>query len=322
VHLRFDDVPPAVALEPPDPADPTLLSAQAADAVSGIAQGQIEVRRSTSDSWHSLPTNFDGTHLTAHVDDENLPNGTYAVRAHAVDAAGNERTTSTRADGQSATITLPLRLRTRFQRISRHNPRAGMAGRIRVGYGRAVRIRGRLVTAEGNPLQDAEIQVFSQARRQGARTRLVAQLKTSRRGAFSYRAPKGVSRTIRFRYDGTPTIEGATHEIALLVRARSTLHTNGHRFRNGDTVRFHGHLAGRSIPAGGKLVELQVILRGAWHTFATTHAGRRGTWRYDYRFNGTLGRQTYRFRVRIPRESNYPYETGASRSVVVRVRGL
>ena len=42
--------------------------------------------------------------------------------------------------------------------------------------------------------------------RLGARTRLVATLKSSRRGGFSYRAPKGVSRNIQFRYAGTATI--------------------------------------------------------------------------------------------------------------------
>jgi hypothetical protein len=105
------------------------------------------------------------------------------------------------------------------------------------------------------------------------------------------------------------------------VRAGSTIHASDSKVLNGQTVRFHGRLRGNSVPPGGKLIELQVVLRGRWHTFATVHTGPRGRWHYDYRFDGTQGRQRYRFRVRIPREAEYPFETGHSRAVRVKVRG-
>jgi hypothetical protein len=151
---------------------------------------------------------------------------------------------------------------------------------------------------------------------------LTATLKTNRRGGFSYRAPKGVSRTIRFRYEGTGTIRSATRDVALLVRARTTLRPSRRFFVNGETMRLRGRLRGRGIPPEGKLVELQVLLRGRWRTFATTRAALDGRWYYDYRFDGTRGSQTYRFRARVPREATYPYETGGSRVLRVRVRGL
>ena len=91
---------------------------------------------------------------------------------------------------------------------------------------------------------------------------------------------------------------------------------------NGETVRFHGRLKGRGIPTAGKLIELQVLLRGRFRTFATTHSDRHGRWHYDYRFDGTRGRQVYRFRAHIPREVAYPYEPGRSRIVKVSVRGV
>jgi 5-hydroxyisourate hydrolase-like protein (transthyretin family) len=213
VHLRFDDSAPAVTFAPLDPSDPTLVVASASDAVSGVAQAQIELRRRGSDTWQLLPTSHDGRRMTARIDDELLARGVYELRAHAVDAAGNERTTSTLADGQLATVALPLRLGTRFQRAGlKHgrNGSASMARRVRVAYGHGVRIRGRLATAQGNPVPEVDVLVYSHARRRGASTHLVATLKTSRRGGFSYRAPKGVSRTIEFRYSGTPTIRGAT----------------------------------------------------------------------------------------------------------------
>lgn len=63
-------------------------------------------------------------------------------------------------------------------------------------------------------------------------------------------------------------------------------------------------------------------LRGQYRTFATTRSGRTGRWSYGYRFDGTRGRQVYRFRARVPREANYPYVTGVSRHLRVVVRGL
>jgi hypothetical protein len=236
------------------------------------------------------------------------------MRARAVDHANNERTTDARTDGQRAELALPIRLKTRLRvgTVRRGARRVRYRSNFRVGYGRATRFRGRLTTRDRNPIQDAEVLVFSQARRDGAPMRLVATLKTSRRGGFSFRAPKGVSRTIRFRYGGTGTIRTATRNVGLLVRAGSSIRTGRRRYVNGETAEFRGRLRGRGIPAEGKLVELQVLLRGRFRTFATTRANRRGRWAYRYRFDGTRGRQVYRFRARVPRESNYPYESGTS----------
>jgi hypothetical protein len=63
-------------------------------------------------------------------------------------------------------------------------------------------------------------------------------------------------------------------------------------------------------------------VRGKWRTFATTRAGQRGLWSYGYRFDGTRGNQIYRFRARVPRETGYPFATGRSGVVRVRVRGV
>ena len=183
-------------------------------------------------------------------------------------------------------------------------------------------MRGRLAGPDGNPIADAEVLVYTQTLRPGAAVRLAATLKTSRRGGFSYRAPKGPSRMVRFRYAGTSTIRAATQDVRFLVHAQSTLRANRRSVVNGETVRFRGRLRGRGIPRAGKLVELQVLLRGRFRTFATVHTDRRGRWHYDYRFDGTRGRQVYRFRARIPREIAYPYEPGRSRLVKVAVKGV
>ena len=46
-----------------------------------------------------------------------------------------------------------------------------------------------------------------------------------------------------------------------------------------------------------------------------------GRWRFPYRFGGTVGRVTYRFRARLPAEGGYPFISGNSRVVEVVVRG-
>src|SRR3954447_1911609 len=325
LHLRFDDDPPQVSLAPLDASDPTLLTAPATDSVSGIGSGQIEIQRAGQSTWQPLPTQVEPGRLTARLDDERLKDGTYLLRADAYDGAGNGRVSQTLPDGNLAQLTLPLRIKTRLRvGIVRHihgKRRLRYRSRARVKFGRPARFRGRLTTSERNPIADADVLVYSQARSTGSTQRLVATLKTSRRGGFSYRTPKGPSRTIRFRYAGQPTVRSATHDIGLLVRAGTTLHTSRKRVVNGETARFHGRLRGGHIPAAGKLVELQVRLRSKWRTFATTRASRHGRWHYDYHFDGTRGRVTYRFRARIPREATYPYDGGVSRVRRVVVRG-
>jgi hypothetical protein len=95
-----------------------------------------------------------------------------------------------------------------------------------------------------------------------------------------------------------------------------------HHVNNGESVAFHGRLKGQPIPAGGKLVELQVFTRGQWRTFAQPRAdARSGLWAYRYRFEAISGRVTFRFRARVRKEATYPYDLGVSRQVRVAVRG-
>jgi hypothetical protein len=105
------------------------------------------------------------------------------------------------------------------------------------------------------------------------------------------------------------------------VPARTTLRVNRASLRNGESVRFSGRLAGRPVPEGGKLIDLQAHYRGRWRTFATPRSDGRGRWSYRYRFGATRGLVSYRFRARIRREAAYPYELGYSRTIAVTVRG-
>ena len=105
------------------------------------------------------------------------------------------------------------------------------------------------------------------------------------------------------------------------VPGLTSLGVNHRRVLNGQAVTFNGRLRTLPAPAGGKLVELQVRLSGRWQTFRTIRTDPAGRWAIRYRFKRTRGVQRYRFRARLPREANYPFATGGSRPLTVRVRG-
>jgi hypothetical protein len=325
VVLRFDDEAPDLAFDDVDAADPTRVSVRTSDRVSGVARGEVELRRLGLAAWHPLGTQLQGDRLVAHVDDETLPDGTYEFRARAVDRAGNERSTELRASGARMEMALPIRIKTAIRAgVPRRSKRGRvrLLGRAHVAFGRRVRVSGRLTDRSGAPLTDAQVLVFQVPRQDGAKFSPLATLRTSGSGGFSYLAAPGPSRTLLLRYPGTTTIRPSSSEVSLLVPAASTFRVSRHFALNGETVTFRGRLRGRPVPASGKLVELQAHVRGHWRTFATTTADARGVWSYAYRFDGTRGRQVYTFRARVPHEATYPYEIGRSGRVRVTVVGL
>ncbi|MTD43805.1 hypothetical protein GKE82_05655 [Conexibacter sp. W3-3-2] len=322
--LRYDDASPEVELEPLTADDPTRVTAKVSDRGSGLVSGAIEMRRVGATEWTALATTVDAERLIARIDDEGLGDGLFELRARAADHAGNERSTTTMKDGRTAQITLPLRLKTKLAVgvVKRSRRGEKLVSAARVSYGQLVRVRGRMTSPEGNPLQDLEVQAVSQVLDGVTPPRVIATVKTSRTGRFSFLVRKGPSRSITIRYAGAPQVRSVTRDLKLNVRSRTTIRPNRRSFVNGDTVRFRGAVTTGRIPGAGKLIEVQVLSRGKWRTFATTRTGKKGTWRHDYRFDGTNGRVTYRFRARVPRESGYPFVTGGSRSIRVRVRGL
>ena len=334
VHLRFDPTPPQVAIRPTDPENPSHVLVDAADDVSGVVRGEIEMRREGTETWRRLDAAAVPGGFAALVNDERLRDGVYELRAHVWDAAGNERSTTQLSTGQPARVTLPLRVKTLLRvgkalKLRRSGARRGhrqrrtiYVSRPLLKHGRRVRLRGRLTAPGGNPLASVPIDVAARTDLPGAAFTPVATLTTSRTGRFNYLVPAGPSRVFRFHYAGAPKIRPQTREVEVRVRAASGIRPSRRAVVNGETVLFVGRLRSGAIPPGGKLVELQYFDRGKWRTFRTARAGVDGLWRIAYRFDGTRGVRRYRFRVRIPIEFGYPFSTGSSRSVRVTVRGL
>jgi hypothetical protein len=335
--LRFDPEPPQLAFEPMDAADPLRVVVNAVDRHSGVVSGEIEMRATGATTWHGLATDREGPLLIAHVDDERFRKGAYEFRAHAVDQAGNEASTGRRADGSAATLRLPARIETRLavgvphtvvrRRIERrHGHRRLVRRRIRqldsnviARHGRRIRLSGFLANADGQPIDGATIEALE--KRPGGALAPVGLATTGTDGKFHYVVKATRNRDLLFRYGGSRRIGSAAADFALLVPADTSIRPDRQSLLNGQQVRFSGRVITRPLPAKGKLIEMQAHFRGRWRTFSTVRAGPGGLWRFPYRFGGTVGRVTYRFRARLPAEGGYPFISGNSRVVEVVVRG-
>jgi hypothetical protein len=323
--LRLDRMAPSVTMTPPAADDPTRVHVAASDATSGVASLAVEVHRDGSDTWIPVPVSGPPGDASAVIDDQHFPAGTYEVRARAVDAAGNERTATSWNGRNPAALRLPARIVTRLV-MTTSGPkysRGETARHVRIRLGRRVPLHGRMTMPGGNPVSAADVAVAQRVDLPGTRWRPVALVRTSRSGWFAFRAPRGPNRILRFSYDGTPTLRGVRRFVRIGVRAATTIVPTPRHVVNGAYVRFHGRLRGGWLPAGGKLVELQVFTRREWRTFAEPRASARtGRWSFNYRFETIVGRVSFRFRAVIPHEAAYPYDSGTSRPTRVEVRGL
>lgn len=326
VKFGLDEAPPNLSLGLPRAEDPTALPLTASDEISGIQSAEIEVRRVGAQEWRPLPVEPSHGGLVGRLEDEVLPDGVYDIRARVVDRAGNERSASTYVDGRGAQVILPVRGRTQLvagRKSKRRSGRSRLSSRPVVAAGATTTLVGRLASEGNNGLPNAPIDVLERVDLPGEVDRAIGRVVSSRTGRFSFRLRSGPRRRVRFRYAGTPNIRPATADVLVRVRARSTLRVNRRSVVNGEDVVFRGRLLGRPLPVPGKLIKLQVRSRGRWLTFATPRAdSSTGLWSHRYRFAATRGRVRYRFRAVVPSEGSYPFDSGATRQVAVRVRGI
>jgi hypothetical protein len=323
VTLRYDPEPPKLAFESPDLAEPTLVAARASDALSGIAGGAIEIAPVGSTAWQPLPTGHEDGRLAARIDDAALPPGAYNLRAHATDRAGNQTTQDRLADGRPIVVTLPLRKRASieagFERtVRRPGRRRGTMVVLRptalVGYEQRAAIAGRLTTDDGRAIADASLQVV-------AAEQVIDTFTTDGNGKFRTTVVGSRSQDLRLTYGGSSQALPTQTTLKLRVPAATSAKVSRRSVRNGQAVTFRGRVRGLPVPAAGKLVEIQVRFTDRWQTFRTTRSDGLGRWSSRYRFQRTRGVQRYRFRVRLPKEAGYPFETSVSRTLKVLVSG-
>jgi len=324
--VQIDNTAPALTFRSPqDPGDPELVRATASDGTSGVSSGQIFYRPVGSQtSWQPLDVQLRSGELQARVDSTVDPPGSYEFMAQASDAAGNVAQTTTRGDGQSMVLAFPLKSGTR---LSAHLV-PGRASGMTIGYGRRSRVAGRLVDASGEPLAHQELTVVERFPDGALINRRVRSVETDPDGLWGKRLPAGPSRTITARFAGSQRyLADDARAGRLRVRTKTTFHLSRRRVPEGRRVVFRGrvaHLAAR-IPAGGKLIELQVRDGSRWETVRQAFYTRAdGRYRLGYRFARFYSSDvSYRFRVKVLREHGWPYEApvkSRSRKLVVKAR--
>ena len=213
----------------------------------------------------------------------------------------------------------PTRLAATSAKIGRRF-RKVRSGRVTVPFGRVATLRGRLALSAGQSFAGQTIVATATVRRRGARPQLAGTAVTDRRGRFSLRVPAGPSRSYRLVFSGAGGALGVARGVSVRVPASSTIRASRTRVSGRTRVRFRGRLRtrGQRVPGRGLVLVLQGREQGRWRTFEDTRTNGKGRWRASYVFSGRPGR--YPIRVRIRRQTNYPFELGHSRALIVRVR--
>jgi hypothetical protein len=104
--------------------------------------------------------------------------------------------------------------------------------------------------------------------------------------------------------------------VRLDVRAGVTLRIRPRHPRAGRTIRLRGRLRAAPATGLGKVITLQARERGRWRDFKSARRGGR----FDTRYRFSSGaRGTFPIRAVARADAAYPYATGRSRAVRVRV---
>ena len=224
-------------------------------------------------------------------------------------------TPSDRGAANGSGVKEPARVILRFAKTKRT--------RTTVRFGRKVGVRGRLINADGNPISGAELRLLTRDLHQGAGAIDRRGVRTRSDGSFRLTVRAWASRQLQvaWRARANDVRFAANGYLTLKARAAGSLRARPRVVRVGRAVMLRGRLKGSR--RGGVPVVLQGKLRGArrFTTFADTTSSADGAFRGRYRFRTAASRgRTFVFRARIRRAPGFPYETGATRTVRVRVR--
>lgn len=302
--------------------DPELIEVPASDATSGLLpdSGQIEFRRVGSETWDPLTTTFADGAFTTRVDSSAYPAGTYEFRASASDGAGNATSTVLRGDRSTMALQFPLKDPVELDAFFP----GGQTKRLAT-YRQPGRVRGFLLNPDGSPVVDQRVVIREEFDDGSLVQRRTDRARTAADGSFHAKLPGGPSRSVTVHYPGSSQYQSdRAPELDYNVRSRVALIAQS-RVRAGESARFRGKI-GRyfaRLPAGGKLVELQYKKRArTWNTAKeAVGTNRKGAISLGYRFRRYYAEPvTFIFRLKVTRESRWPYRLPAtSKSVAVTV---
>jgi hypothetical protein len=331
VPLRFDNAKPVIAFAAEEEGQ---VRAAIADEHSGPRAGQILYRRVDAPSWTELPTKLIGkaeagnAELVAPMPE--LGFGTFVFRADATDAAGNEASTTLRADGTQMAIRRvpqPHTPKAKSRLFARLRGGHGRGESLTVAFGAPALLSGRLVrAADGAGLGGRALRVVSRPSRGSLSPVAIEAAETGEQGGFELRLPPGPSRRVTVSFAGDGGLESAVRRpLELRVRAGVTLRAVPENLRTKQAVRLSGRVKskGAPIPRRGKLVAIQYLEgeTGRWRPVLVTRSDHHGRFRASYRFRYVTGRAAIRLRATALAEERWPYVPGSSPPVTIRVRG-
>jgi len=198
-------------------------------------------------------------------------------------------------------------------------PRLETLRRLRARHGQAVTVYG-LASAAGAPLAGQPVQILAAPAIPGARYQLVGTATTGPDGQFAFRLPPGPSRLIEASYAATATTAAAASApIRLLVPARVRIRVGPRRARWGGVIRISGRLLGGYVPAGSKLIRLNVGIGHVGRIVGLPDITRAGRFHIRFRLFPGRGRLRLWFSVSTLPEASYPWAPATSRRVTVTI---
>jgi hypothetical protein len=269
---------------------------------------------------------------TLSFDTASVPDGDHQVRVLLTDAAGNVtpsaptaiRTFNTPTDTScvpdpvvTAGATLTARsMRVPLSRTSHPKP----VTRLTVEYGRKTQVTGVLKSVDGTPVPNAPLCVVWRPDGTGGTFAPLARTTTGADGSYTLTVPTGSSREMLAIYRvGSGAVVGRT-----ILQVKPTVSAKPRRsvLHNGAVLQISGKLTGGPYPHRGVVLNLQAIRDGRWQGFANSfRTDSKGRFKFRYRFTRTLGVQRYRMRIRAYAQAGYPYVTGFSKRMTIRVVG-
>jgi len=181
---------------------------------------------------------------------------------------------------------------------------------------RALRLTGRLLDAQANPITDATLNIVQQIAGSN-QTQTIAHAHTRTDGTFAVRVPAGPSRLIEITYQAfsADTSYAAQAQIQETVSAGVQLNITPRRTSPNGTIILTGTVQG-PVPKRGTIVDLLVHYRGRWEPFRTPRTDTHGHFHVIYQFQGATGR--FPFRAEVPTgQADFPFSNGYSHAIDV-----
>jgi hypothetical protein len=266
-----------------------------------LANGQHTLKIVVQDAAGNSAVVYDGTITTKQPSNGSL--GAMPGPGTSAGIAGNSAAPAGVPNGTTASraARLHLGMRSKITRSYRH---------------RAVRITGRLLSAAGQPIDGATLEVLQQVGGSPTLT-LIAHARTGPNGTFVTTAPDGPTRTIEVAYRAfsTDANYAALAAVRESVSAGIRLNVSPRRTSPEGTITLSGRVLG-PVPAQGVVVELLVHYRGHWEPFRDPVTDSRGRFQVVYQFQGGVGRFPFRALV-FGNQSGFPFIHGESGAVDV-----